>query len=165
MKIRKLEMHDAFYMFEWMHDINVVQWMQIDFMNKTFEDCKNFIKASTKNEEKDIHRAIVNDDDIYMGTVSLKHITSDEAEFAIVLRSVAMGKGFSEYAMEKIIKVGFEKRFLKSIYWCVLKKNERAINFYDKNGYHRTYFTSLELPSNYTPEQIRSYIWYMVEKD
>lgn len=165
LKVRNLKICDAHYMLEWMHDLNVIQWMQIDFANKSFEDCKNFIKTSIKNEEKNIHRAIVNDDDIYMGTVSLKHITSDEAELAIVLRSVAMGKGFSGYAMEEIIKIGFEKRFLKRIYWCVSKKNERAINFYDKSGYHRVSSTLLNPMSDYTPEQIGSYIWYMVEKD
>ncbi len=40
----------------------------------------------------DLHLAIVDDNDIYMGTVSLKHITNQSAERAIILRSCALGK-------------------------------------------------------------------------
>lgn len=36
-----------------------------------------------------------------MGTVSLKHIRDNSAEFAIAIRSVAMGKGISSEAMKK----------------------------------------------------------------
>ena len=42
-------------------------------LKKKIEDCKKIIEMSQK-EEKDLHMAIVNDDDIYMGSVSLKHI-------------------------------------------------------------------------------------------
>ena len=37
-----------------------------------------------------------------MGTVSLKHIRDNSAEFAIAIRSVSMGKGISSESMKKI---------------------------------------------------------------
>ena len=48
-----------------------------------------------------------------------------------------MGKGYSRYGMNEIIKIGLENMNLSRIYWYVDKKNQRAIRFYDKNGYQR----------------------------
>lgn len=136
MKLRKLEEKDADLMFEWMHDESVIQYMQTNFSNKTRQDCINFIAISI-NTKSNLHLAIVNDDDEYMGTVSLKNINGNSAEFAITIRKSAMGLGFSKYAMNEIIKIGFEELNLNNIYWCVNPRNKRAIRFYDKNHYKR----------------------------
>ena len=39
--------------------------------------------------------------------------------------------------MREIIRIGLEEMNLSSIYWYVNKNNQRAIKFYDKNGYQR----------------------------
>lgn len=134
--LRKLDMKDAPFMFEWMHDDFIVHNLQTDFTEKTIEDCYLFIE-SARNSLVDYHMAVVSDSDEYMGTVSLKHISCDIAEFAIVIRSSAMGKGFSKYAMERMLDEGFYKLNISSIYWCVSPENKRAVRFYDKNGYNR----------------------------
>lgn len=61
-------------MLEWMHDPSVAGSLRADFASKTLRDCKDFI-ATTWEAGKNLHLAIVDDNDIYMGTVSLKHIT------------------------------------------------------------------------------------------
>ena len=87
------------------------------------------------------------------------------AEFAIVVRSAAMGRGYAAYAMNEIIKIGFEKIGLQKIYWYVARENQRAVRFYDKNKYNR-----VEFPLG-KPEKIRMknwserYLWYMIEKE
>lgn len=134
MRLRNLELKDAPLMLEWMHDLSVVEFMQADFASKSLDDCMQFIRSSSAES---IHFAIVDDEDEYMGTVSLKHITMQEAEFAIAVRKAAMGKGFSFYAMKEMIRYGFEVLHLSHIYWCVNPENKRAIKFYDKNGYAR----------------------------
>lgn len=136
MKIRKLQLKDAPFMLEWMHNESVVKNMQTDFSAKTLKDCEAFIIA-TDNAIHDVHLAIADDNDVYMGTVSLKHITGTSAEFAIVVRKIAMGKGYSKYGMEQIIRIGLESLNLDRIYWYVSPDNKRAIRFYDKNGYQR----------------------------
>lgn len=136
MKLRKLENKDADRMLEWMHDDNVVEFMQADFKNKTIDDCENFIRTA-KNDICNCHMAIVNDNDEYMGTVSLKNIQNDNAEFAITICRDAMGMGYSKFGMHEIIRYGFEELDLANIYWCVSPENKRAIKFYDKNGYPR----------------------------
>lgn len=135
MRLRKLEDKDAPFMLEWMHDDSVVHFMQADFASKTIEDCKNFITA-LQDESENIHLAITDDNDEYMGTVSLKNIHDGSAEFAITIRKCAMGKGYSSWGMKEIIKKG-KAMGLDHIYWCVSKENKRAIRFYDKNGYSR----------------------------
>ena len=73
MQLRKLELRDAPLMLEWMHDESVVGHLGTNFAVKTIDDCRRFIENSHADEEN-LHLAIVNDADEYMGTVSLKHL-------------------------------------------------------------------------------------------
>lgn len=160
MKLRKLQIKDAPLMLEWMHDQSVTEYMQTNFASKSLEDCEDFIKKA-QNISENIHLAIVDDNDSYMGTVSLKNIRDGYAEFAITIRKVAMGKGYSKFGMHEIIRVGFEVLNLQTIYWCVSLNNIRAIHFYDKNGYKRVDYTS-RMVGHYTKEQIDQYYWYAI---
>lgn len=168
MKLRRLELDDAPFMLEWMHEKSIIYELKNDFYNKTLDDCRNFIRTSW-NETNNLNLAIVDNNNIYMGTVSLKNITLISAEFAIVIRKIAMGSGLSKYAMQEIIRIGFEKFKLKKIYWCVRTENKRALKFYDKNEYQRINICNSELLNiilsmkNYTEEQIFNYIWYEIK--
>ncbi|MCR5624742.1 MAG: GNAT family N-acetyltransferase [Lachnospiraceae bacterium] len=164
MKLRKLLKKDAPYMLEWMHDASVVEYMGKNFAEKTLSDCEAFIEWSNSDNDN-LNLAIVDDNDEYMGTVSLKEIDREEgnAEFAITIRKSAMGKGFSRFGMSEIIKKGFDELGLKFIYWCVSKVNERAVRFYDKNGYKRVDFDSLKVKTDYTDEECKSFYWYIVD--
>ena len=136
MNLRKLRKQDAPLMLEWMHDSSVTKDLQTDFMSKEIEDCEKFITESWSDEEN-LHLAITDESDVYLGTVSLKNMMNDSAEFAITVRTSAMGRGIAAEAMDKIINIGFEEKKLNTIYWCVSPKNKRAVRFYEKNGYHR----------------------------
>ncbi len=144
MNLRKLEKRDILLMLEWMHDPSVVKDLQTDFKAKTATDCENFID-NVSNTDNGLHLAIVDDNDVYMGTVSLKHIEDRTAEFAIIVRAIAMGKGYSKYGMTKMIEMGFEKLGLEQIYWCVNPQNYKALRFYDKNGYMRVEHSGLKI--------------------
>ena len=145
-------------MLEWMHDPDVVKHMRRDFASKTLEDCLQFIQAAN-NSEEDLHCAIVNDEDEYMGTVSLKHIEDGTAEFGITVRSCAMGKGYAQFGMQSIIEKGFSELGLDEIYWCVAPENARALRFYDKNGYERSRMKQIN-PTSYSPEETAKMVWY-----
>lgn len=162
MDLRKLELKDAELMLEWMHDDSVVHHLSANFASKTIEDCENFIQAS-QSFESDMNLAITDDNDEYMGTVSLKHIDykNGTAEFAITIRKCAMGKGYSAYGMAEILRIGIEDLRLKNIYWCVSRVNERAVRFYDKNQYVRTEDVPVNIKGCYSEEQNRDFIWYV----
>ncbi len=164
MKLRKLEQKDAALMLEWMHDKSVVENLSANFGAKKLADCQAFIEAS-QNDDKNLNLAIADDNDEYMGTASLKHIdqTKKRAEFAIAMRAGAMGKGFSQYGMAQIIRIGLEEMGLDEVYWCVSPVNKRAVRFYDKNGYTRVPHTEIHSTA-YTPEQIEEFIWYSAKK-
>ena len=162
MNLRKLKQKDAPFMLEWMHDETIIENMKTNFASKTIEDCKAFIKMA-QDYSSDLHLAITDDKDIYMGTVSLKHIKDGVAEFAIAVRKSAMGQGYSKFAMTEIIKIGFNKLKLNMIYWCVSPDNKRAIRFYDKEGYNRVNGDLLCIGwggGRYSQEQTSHYIWY-----
>ena len=160
MKLRKLQAEDAPFMLEWMHDDSVVHDLRTNFAVKTLEDCISFIKMAQDTNEN-LHLAIVDENDTYMGTVSLKHITKTSAEFGITVRKCAMGKGFSKFAMQNIIETGFKQLGLQKIYWCVAPENHRAIRFYDKNMFHRC-LAPAEAQNFYSAREINHYLWYEV---
>ena len=171
MYIRKLEIKDAPLMLEWMQDESVVQFLNKDFSSMTICDCEKFIRES-HGDFRNLHFAIVDDSDTYMGTVSLKNICLDNdksggnAEFAIVLRQNAMGKNFSSKAMNEIITYGFSEMNLNEIYWFVSIKNLRALRFYDKNGYKRLSLS--EVAKNqwsfyFTDMLFQNYVWYSIK--
>ncbi len=160
MRLRLLKDKDAKYMLEWMHDSSVVKFLRADFGSKTIEDCVRFI-SNSRNDEN-IHLAIVDEQDCYMGTVSLKHIIDDSAEFAIAIRKGAMGKGYSKWAMNEIINLAFTKYHIKNVYWCVDVQNGRALRFYEKNGFKRVDSDIVNISEAYTQEMIDKYIWFQV---
>ena len=163
MYLRMLKISDAPRMLEWMHDENVVGQLRGDFKSKTINDVEAFIK-SAQNDQKNVHLAISSDGDEYMGTVSLKNIDLffQRAEFAISIRSDAMGRGYSWYGMEEIIKKAFEEYHLEAVYWCVSRKNARAIRFYDKHNFHETVDIPKEIANDYSG--INDLKWYSVLK-
>ena len=134
MYLRELVIEDAPLMLAWMHDQGVVGDLRGDFANKTIEDCESFIETSIS--ESNIHLAIASDTDEYMGTVSLKNIEDQSAEFAIVVRAEAMKHGYAWFGMEAILKKAFDELGLESVYWCVSRKNVRAVRFYDKHNFN-----------------------------
>ena len=157
MTLRKLQMKDAPLMLEWMHDDMVVRFLRGDFVNKTEADCLGFI-SSAQDEEESIHLAIVNDQDEYMGTVSLKHIQGDTAELGIALRACAMGKDYAFYGLKEILEYGSKNRGINSAYWCVDPENHRALRFYEKHGFRRCNPPALAF--YYTDEEKNRFIWY-----
>lgn len=161
MYLRELNINDAPFMLEWMHDESVTHDLSTNFNTKTIEDCERFISGS-HDKTKDLHLAIVSDSDEYMGTVSLKQIdeVAGNAEFAIAVRKSAMGRGYSWFGMIEIIKFAFEELGLNSVYWCVSNDNQRAVRFYDKHGFHKAIDISESILSRYS--DVPNLRWYSV---
>lgn len=159
MKLRKLKIKDALLMLEWMHDEIVTMHLKTDFRNKTEDDCVSFISSSL-SDKKNIHMAITDDNDEYMGTVSLKNInyTDSFAEFAITVRRTAMGKNFASFGMNEIIRIAHEDLNIKRVIWCVSTNNHRAIKFYRKLGYIQISDVPEELLKKYSEQM--DLIWF-----
>lgn len=163
MRLRELQQKDAPLMLEWMHDASVIEKLRGKFREKTISDCESFICAA-ENKTQDIHLAIVSDEDEYMGTVSLKNIDRENgsAEFAIAVRQKAMGRGYSWFGMEEIIEKAFKEYGLETVYWCVSRKNKRAVRFYDKHNFHEIVDVPLSILERY--EGVDDLKWYSVLK-
>lgn len=138
MYLRRLELKDAPLMLAWMHDSEVTKDLRSDFSSKTLNDAESFI-INSWHDEKNVNLAVASEADEYMGTVSLKHIENGGAEFAITVRREAMNRGFSWFGMESIIEKAFNEYGLDRVYWCVSRKNKRAIRFYDKHNFKETF--------------------------
>lgn len=165
MRLRKLDIKDAPFMLEWMHDEDVTRYLATEFTSKNLEDCERFI--TTYNDfDKDLHLAIVDENDEYMGTVSLKHIDNKNktSEFAITIRKCAMGKGYANEAMDEILNYGLNELKLDNIYWCVSNSNYRAVKFYDKNRYERVFDVPENITCKYSNSQLKTFYWYKKSK-
>ena len=160
MKLRNLENKDAPLMLSWMHDERVVGNLRGNFASKTLEDCEAFIESAIT--ESNIHLAIVSDTDEYMGTVSLKNIEDGSAEFAITIRYEAMRRGYSWFGMRSIIEKAFDELGLESVYWCVSRKNERAVRFYDKHNFHEIVDVPQKVLDRY--KGVEELKWYSILK-
>lgn len=137
MKLRQLEAKDAYGMLEWMHDNNVSSHLGKDFDGMTIENCLNFIKSSVENPGNDRHYAITDEQDEYMGTISLKNIEWDEgrAEYAIACRTKAIGRGFAKAATEALFQTASQELNLNLLYLYVRAGNVRAQKLYLKTGF------------------------------
>ena len=161
MYLRRLEIKDAPLMLAWMHDNNVTANLRTDFSSKDLKDCESFI-ISSWNDVNNINLAIASDEDEYMGTVSLKHLENNSAEFAITVRAEAMGRGYSWFGMESILDKAFDEYGLESVYWCVSRDNSRAVRFYDKHNFHEVVDVPTVILERYSG--IDNLKWYSVLK-
>lgn len=135
--LRKLEEKDAPFMLEWMHDDTVNCNFRYPFKEMTLERVNDFIKNSFDENTK--HFAIVNEEDEYLGTISLKNISQDDknAEYAIVTRKKAQGTGVAKEATQEILKYAFRELGLHKVYLNVLEDNIKARKFYEKCGFEK----------------------------
>ncbi len=159
--LRPLELKDSERMLEWMRDPEIIRHLQIGGPNTTRESIEGFI-LSSRVESKNLHRAVVNKADEYMGTVSLKHIDWEkgEAEYAIAMHRSALGSGAAFSASEQILKIAFERLELERVYLNVLQENRRAIRFYTKFGFHYTHESLVE-QKNYK----KILFWYEITRN
>lgn len=138
--LRQLEMKDAPLMLEWMQDPTIACYFRFDASSMTLADCEEFIKEAPLDTSCR-HYAIADENDEYLGTVSLKNIDymKSEAEYAISTRKKAHGTGVAMIATKEILRIAFEELELKCVYLNVLKENVRANAFYIKAGFQFDY--------------------------
>ena len=139
--LRKIRVSDSVYMLEWMHDPEIQKSFNKDMMHMTIRDaekfCQNAEKSDKRGETYDLHWAIADKNDEYLGTISLKEIDlgNGKAEYAIVLRKKAQGKGYGAEATNELLKKAFEEIKLHKVYLTVLEENTIAIRMYEKCGF------------------------------
>ena len=143
-KLRALEPKDADRMYEMMQDPQTIRYLQIGGPDYTKDIALRFI-GQTADESKHVHRAVVNEKDVYQGTISLKNIDREklDAEYAISMHPEAQGKGAAKAATGLILELAFRELGLKTVYLNVLEENQRANRFYQKVGFRYTHTTTM----------------------
>lgn len=136
MRLRKLQEKDVPGIYEWMKDENVNRFFRFNGNEIQMETIRQFVRDA-QDDTRDLHRAVVDDADEYLGTVSLKGIDlqARHAEYAISMRSRAHGTGASAFATKEILKIAFFQLNLNRVYLNVLSENLRANRFYEKFGF------------------------------
>ena len=158
--LRPLMEKDGLRMVEMMHDAVTTQYLQIGGPSYTLETALGFI-AITADETENLHRAVVDGDDVYQGSVSLKHIdpVKKEAEYAISMHPQAQGKGAAKAGSKGILDIAWSLG-LNRVYLNVLEENERANRFYQKFGFCYTHTTDFEFRG-----QIKRLNWYECRRE
>jgi diamine N-acetyltransferase len=158
MRLRTLEDKDAIHMLEWMKDKKVNKYFRFDPETISLDTVMKFIKSSI-NVAGSYHFAIVDENDEYLGTVSLKDIdqSAKNGEYAIALRTKAQGHGTGKFATEAILEFAFKELELERVYLNVLSDNIHAIDFYQKIGfkYEGEFFKHIMLNG-----ELKSLMWF-----
>ena len=138
MRLRKLQEKDIPLIYEWMKDPAVNCFFRFDPNKVTLETVRAFVNDA-QSTEQNLHLACVDDDDVYQGTISLKHIDPEDqtAEYAVSFRRCAQGTGAARYATREILRIAFTQLGLEKVYLNVLADNLHAVHFYEKNGFVR----------------------------
>lgn len=98
-----------------------------------------FLENQLKGGKNEIHLAVVclkEQKEEFIGVLSLKNINwiDRNAEFAIVLvNKKYIGSGVAKPTTVKLLEYAFKALNMKNVYLSVLKSNERAKRFYEKN--------------------------------
>ena len=147
-------------MLEWLHDEDVTRYLRLNGKASTIEDVRAFIEAA-QDETIDVHRAIIDANDDYLGTVSLKSIDhmNKAAEYAISMHASAIGTGAARIGSLLIIALAFDELGLTRVYLNVSKENARAVRFYDKLGFTYTNTTQTIINGS-----VVDLLWYEVVK-
>ena len=134
--LRVLAEKDAPFILEWIKDPDVSQHFRFSAETMTFETVLEFIQKSQDIIEN-AHFAIVDANDEYLGTVSLKNIdmSAKTAEYAIVIRKKAQKKGYGRKATLMILDYAFNSTGLNRVYLNVLSDNIGAITLYESLGF------------------------------
>lgn len=136
-RIRKLNKNDASKMLLCLKDKDNLKFLLIGYFRYHLNDCVSFIENS-KADHSNKHFAIVDDNDEWVGTISLKKIDYEnkKAEYSIITDKAVRGKGYAEEATKELFDFAFGQLGLHKIYLNVVSENERAIAFYKKCGFY-----------------------------
>lgn len=139
--LREIKEADAPYMIEWMHDKEIQKFFKRNMIDTSIDDVIMFCKNAKIPEEisngDNLHFAITDETNEYLGTISLKNLDLDNlsAEYAISTRKKAQGKGIAFQATKLILQKAFFEYKLHRVYLNVLSNNEGAIRLYKKVGF------------------------------
>ena len=161
--LRPLREKDAPLMLEWMQDPTIACFFRFDAMNMTEEKCQAFIESANR-EPCSLHYAIADENDEYLGTISLKDITDGRAEYAISTRKCAHGTGAAMQATKDILRIAFDDLGLDSVFLNVLEENLRANAFYRKAGFQYTHTEENALELRGRKKALNWYIYTRMEK-
>ena len=159
--MRELQLKDAKRMMDCLNDKSITETMRIRSHTFTLEECENFIKKSLV-DIKNKNFAIVDENDNWVGTVSLKDIDEEEAEYAIITCQEAHGKGYAQKATKEILRYAFNELHLNKVFLYASTKNVRANKFYQKFGW---IFDHLEKEGLHLQDEIHDVNWYYITKE
>lgn len=160
--LRKLKLEDAELMLDWMLNSEIYRKMQYKYNDIDVNTCISFIEKSWRDLQN-IHLAISNRKNEYMGTVSLKNIDNKNrnAELAIVVHPIYWGKGIASDALQELVKKAFFELGLEMIYLYVRSDNERAVEFYKK---HQMTFVKYEKNFLLVDGDYKDVLWFLLRK-
>lgn len=160
--LRPLEAKDALFMYEWMTDPEITRFFRFDASKISIDGCNTFIEKA-RSDPNTVHFAIADEQDEYLGTISLKDIDQEkkQAEYAISTRKKAHGSGAALEATRLILAYAFEGLGLDRVYLNVLTENGRANAFYRKAGFR---FDRVEKDALQIRGVFKDLNWYELSK-
>ncbi|MDD2418696.1 MAG: GNAT family protein [Oscillospiraceae bacterium] len=135
-KLRKLRDTDTIYMFEWIKDPHANLFLRFDPDKISIDMVREFIDNANDMPNSE-HLAIADQDDMYLGMVSLRNIDRENrnAEFEIALRRCAVGRGVDNFGIKAMLGKAFSDYGLNKVYINIVSRNLLAKDLYERCGF------------------------------
>lgn len=155
--LRELQKKDLELMKECFNDKDNTKFLRIGHISLSNESFINFINK--KNTPYNYNFAIVDSNDNWCGTISLKNVDYDnkKAEYAIITDKRIQGSGIPKTASLELISFAFNELRLHSVYLNVMEENIRAQKFYDKLGFS---LIGISHDSLFLNDSYHNLLWY-----
>ncbi len=146
-------------MLEWIKEKDATRNFRFNPDNMNIDTVQDFIRNSYTDNTR--HYAIADDNNEYLGTISLKNINRDDenAEYAISMRACARGTGAAKCGTEALLDIAFKELGLNKVYLNVYEDNMRARRFYEKMGFKLEGCAADHIK---TPNGRKSLCWYAI---
>ena len=134
--LRELDFCDAEAMLAWLHEPAVRRYLEGGKESISLAEVEQFI-LSSRITEGDLHWAVADEKDVFLGMVSLKNIdfTRGQAEFSIGLCASAQGQGYASKAADGLLHHVFCALGLDRIYMYTRPENGATCAFNLRYGF------------------------------
>lgn len=131
--LRKLKVKDIPYMLEWMHDKTIARQYKTRFEEYSEKQVQLFIENSFSDDNK--HWAYVDDNDEYLGTISLKNISkyNKNAEMTYAFRSKVRFYEIRD-AINLLLDYASDVEKLTEVYSHVFEEDHKTIELFKSVG-------------------------------
>ncbi len=122
----------------WMHDSEVLQYLESKFRSQTMDSLRNFVQAVNDSPTDFMFGMFLSDSNQHIGNIKIGDITflHRRGDVGLIIgEKTAWGKGYATEAIELVTRYAFEELNLNKLTAGMYKVNQGSYKAFIKAGY------------------------------